>query len=213
LYHPPQFAELSKISREIRTYGDQATGFELSSETWIRSVMTDIFMASARKFMVIPSSADDLFVRIDSFDHESVRAAWSSVLPKQSLITAASLFGDLFISRESGEILMLEVTSGEVKQVAVCVEEFEWDLDQREKQEQWLLRGLALAARAAGLIPGSGECLAFRTPPMLGGKLHPANLLPWSFVKYHEGLAQLFPQLRGLPRGTQIVPKANNPDF
>jgi len=71
------------------------------------------------------------------------------------------------------------------------------------------MRSLATAALAAGIIPGRGECLAFQKPPMLGGKLHPSNLLHWNFPKYHQGLSELFPQLRGLSPGTRVVPKPN----
>lgn len=102
---------------------------------------------------------------------------------------------------------MLDLAAGELKQVAVCVEEFEWDLTRPERQEELLRRSLADAALSAGLSHSPAECLAFRTPPLLGGPLRPDNLVQWNIVAYHSGLAKLLPQIKELPPGTQVVPR------
>lgn len=120
-------------------------------------------------------------------------------------ILGASVFGDLFLLRSTGEVDMLDLVAGEVKQIAACVEEFEWDVTQREKREEWLMPSLANAAFAIGLKPGPGECLAFRTPPFLNGPLQPGNLYCLDFVAYQVGMGKILPQVLGLPPGTQIV--------
>jgi len=144
----------------------------------------------------------------NAVDWPAISAAWPDLLPKSCELLGVSLFGDLFVGDESGRVFMLEVTTGELKQIASCPEEFEWDLAQPDKRGAWLLQPLAEAALAAGLSPKTGECLAFQTPPMLGGELHPSNLIRCDLVKYHQGLSQLLPQLRGLAPGTRIVLKA-----
>lgn len=148
---------------------------------------------------------DQHFIRASEIDQPSVLAVWSSILPPSCRLLGASLFGDLFLARESGEVLMLDLVSGDLKQIAVCVEKFEWDLTQRERREEWLMQSLADAAIAAGLKPSASECLAFRTPPMLGGALNPDNLAKWDFVAYHDGTAKLLSQITELPVGTQVV--------
>ena len=111
---------------------------------------------------------DPHFIPASAIDQPAVLSVWSALLPAGCKLLGASLFGDLFVARESGEVDMLDLVSGELKQVAVCVEEFEWDLTQPQRREELLMQSLADAALSAGLKPGAAECLAFRTPPMLG---------------------------------------------
>jgi hypothetical protein len=148
---------------------------------------------------------DAHFIPAIAIDAPAVLSVWSALLPAGCKLLGASLFGDLFVARESGEVDMLDLVSGELKQVAVCVEEFDWDRAQPQRREDLLMQSLADAALSAGLKPGAGECLAFRTPPMLGGQLRPDNLVRWNFVAYHSGLAKLLPQIKDLPLGTEVV--------
>lgn len=145
------------------------------------------------------------FIPASAIYPPAVLSVWSTALPAGCKLLGASLFGDLFVARESGEVDMLDLVAGELKQVAVCVEEFEWDLTQPGRREELLMQSLADAAAAVGLKPDRGECLAFRTPPLLGGPLRPENLVRWDMVAYHTGLAKLLPQIKELPVGTEVV--------
>ncbi len=148
---------------------------------------------------------DPHFIPASEIDVPTLLSVWSAMLPADSELLGASLFGDLFVARESGEVDMLDLVAGELKQVADCVEEFEWDRKQPERREELLMQSLADAALAAGIKPGAAECLAFCTPPMLGGPLRPENLVAWNFVAYHTGLADLWRQIKDLPPGTEVV--------
>jgi hypothetical protein len=148
---------------------------------------------------------DPHFIPASAIDAPAVLSVWSAMLPAGCKLLGASLFGDLFLARESGEVDMLDLVSGELKQVAVCVGEFDWDRAQPQRREELLMQSLADAALSGGLKPGAGECLAFRTPPILGGQLRPDNLVRWDFVEYHSGLAKLWPQIKDLPLGTEVV--------
>ena len=147
---------------------------------------------------------DPHFIQGSAIDAPAVLSMWSALLPRMH-VAGRFLFGDLFVARESGEVDMLDLVAGELKQVAVCVEEFDWDRTRRERREELLMQSLADAALSAGITPGAAECLAFRTPPMFGGQLRPDNLVPWNFVAYHRGLAKLWPQIKDLPLGTEVV--------
>jgi len=148
---------------------------------------------------------DPYFIPASAIDASAVLSVWSGVLPTECKLLGASLFGDLFVARQSGEVDMLDLVSGELKQVAVCVEEFDWDLTQAQRREELLMQWLADAALSAGLKPGAAECLAFRTPPILGGQLRADNLVRWNLLAYHRGLAKLLPQVKDLPLGTELV--------
>jgi hypothetical protein len=155
--------------------------------------------------MEVTQMEDPHFIPPSAIDQRAVLSVWSAVLPPRCKVLGASLFGDLFVARESGEIDMLDLVAGELRQVAVCVEEFEWDLTQPRRREEVLMQSLAEAAASAGLTPDPGECLAFRTPPLLGGPLRPENLVRWNMVAYHAGLSKLLPQIEELPAGTEVV--------
>jgi hypothetical protein len=148
---------------------------------------------------------DPHFIPASAIDAPAVLSVWSALLPAGCKLLGASLFGDLFVARESGEVDMLDLVSGELKQVAVCVEEFDWDRGQPERREELLMQSLADAALSVGLKPGAGECLAFRTPPMLNGQLRPDNLVRWNLIAYHSGLARLWPQIKNLPLGAEVI--------
>jgi hypothetical protein len=148
---------------------------------------------------------DPYFIPASAIDATVVLSVWNDMLPAGCRLLGASLFGDLFVARESGEVDMLDLVAGELKQVAVCVEEFEWDLTQPERREELLMQSLADASLSIGLKPGAGECLAFRTPPMLNGQLRPENIVRWNFLAYHSGLAKLLPQIKELPLGTEVI--------
>ncbi len=160
---------------------------------------------SAIKCRSVVQMDDPHFIPATAIDAPAVLSVWSSVLPAGCKLLGASLFGDLFLGRGSGEIDMLDLVAGELKQIAVCIEEFEWDLTQTERREELLMQSLANAALSAGLKPAAGQCLAFRTPPLLGGQLTPDNLAQWDFVAYHRGLVKLLLQIKNRPLGTEIV--------
>ena len=155
--------------------------------------------------MYVRQMEDSHFIPASALEAPALLSVWSAVLPAGGTLLGASLFGDLFVARESGEVDMLDLVSGELKQVAVCVEEFDWDLTQTQRREELLMQSLAEAALSSGLKPGVAECLAFRTPPLLGGQLLTDNLVPWNLVAYHSGLARLWQQIEDLPLGMEIV--------
>src|SRR5690348_17663167 len=106
---------------------------------------------------------DPDMIPLDSVDWPAISASWADQFPPNATLLGVSLFGDLFVSDVAGAVFMFAVTSGELKQIACCREEFEWDLAQPEKRAVWLMVPLVAAARAAGLRPGRGECLVFQT--------------------------------------------------
>ena len=52
--------------------------------------------------------------------------------------------------------------------------------------------------------PGKSQCLSFKKPPVLGGKLEPSNF-ELSEIRVHFAIAgQLHRQIKNLPGGTRI---------
>jgi hypothetical protein len=136
---------------------------------------------------------------------ERILAAWSWLITKRCSLIGVSAFGDCFLLNEEGHVQMLDLVAGEVRQLAYCVEEFEYDLGSVDAQNEWLMAPLAKRLRASGVEAAIDQCYAFKTPPLLGGKLVPENVVVWDLSRYHSGVSQIIRQVRDLPPGTEVV--------
>jgi hypothetical protein len=147
----------------------------------------------------------DLYTPAAEIDAARVLSAWAWLLRSPYRLLGLSNFGDLFLEDADGSVKMLDLVACELKPIAICLEEFEWGLGDSEHQEEWLMAGLSRRATKDGLRCVVGQCLAFRTPPILGGSLVPENIIAWELWAYYDGLSKLLPQLLGLPPGSQTI--------
>jgi hypothetical protein len=156
--------------------------------------------------------SDPLFTKVPEPDSSRVLTAWAWLLRTNYGLIGRSIFGDLFLADTSGHVHMVDIVAGELKEIATCIEEFEWEVTEGEGKEQWLLASLARQAINSGLSPGPGHCLAFRTPPLLGGQLVVGNLVVWELFAYYDGLSKILPQVLALPLGTEVRVKPSQDD-
>jgi hypothetical protein len=156
------------------------------------------------------SDHDLRYIFAADLDADRIMASWPALQGRSYRLHGMSLFGDLLLITSKGTIDMLESLSGECKQVAWCVEELEYEIGNEQGQRPLLMAPLADAAKKQGVRLAKGQCYAFRTPPILGGRLDPSNLVPWDIYAYHSGLPKLFAQIHGLPPGTQIIPRTGS---
>jgi hypothetical protein len=153
------------------------------------------------------AAPEDLYTPAVDVDAPRVLSTWAWCLRRPYCLLGLSALGDLFLADADGSIKMLDLVACELKDIATCTEEFEWGLGDPMHQEEWLMAGLCRRATEAGIRRAAGQCLAFRTPPILGGALEPENLAAWDRWAYYEGLAKLLPQVLDLPLGTQVALK------
>jgi hypothetical protein len=147
------------------------------------------------------AAAGDLYTRAGDVDAPRVLVTWAWFLRRPYRLLGLSAFGDLFLEDADGSVKMLDLVACELKEIATGIEEFDWGLGDAAHQEEWLMAGLCRRGAEAGMHRGADQCLAFRTPPMLGGALEPENLVVWDRWAYYEGLAKLLPQVLGSPLG------------
>jgi hypothetical protein len=161
--------------------------------------------ASGKNAGVLMSTiSQEFFTPAADIDACRILAIWAWLLRKPFRLLGASAFGDLFLEDADGTVKKLDLSLGELKPIATCLAEFEWGLGDGEHQEEWLMVGLARRATQAGIRPASNKCIAFQTPPLLGGRMAPENLIEWDLYRYHEGVAKLLPQILNLPLGTEV---------
>jgi hypothetical protein len=153
------------------------------------------------------AAAGDFYTPAADADAPRVLSTWAWFLRRPYRLLGLSAFGDLFLEDADGSIKMLDLVACQLKTIATCIEEFDWGLSDPTHQEEWLMAGLYRRATETGVRRAVGQCLAFQTPPILGGSLEPENLIAWDRWAYYEGLAKLLPQVLDLPLGTQVVIK------
>ena len=146
-----------------------------------------------------------LFVNACESDRELVREVWAWLVPEGCRLLGFSPFADCFLEKSDGRVLLLDLVSGEVTVIADSVPEFHVLAELADYQERWFLASLVSAL--GDRRPVAGQCFAFRTPPLLGGELQPANVVLWDRAAYLEGLSTLFRKVLPLPPGTEIVLK------
>lgn len=128
---------------------------------------------------------------------------WSDLLPGEFQILGANLFADVFLSDADGTVHQLDIGAGGISVIAASVEEFR--LRCIEDEELWLLRPLIAHCRAAGVIPGPGECYAYLTLPMFfEGSYDPSNITVRPLKAWLNFAGTLYRETRNLPSGTTV---------
>jgi hypothetical protein len=99
---------------------------------------------------------DDLFIDASQVAFDDLLQEWPGLITGQIRPIGASVFGDLFFERRSGEVGELDVLEGEVRFVADNFDLFSTLMNTQEWQEQNLLsQGVALLKeRGATRAPG-----------------------------------------------------------
>jgi hypothetical protein len=139
----------------------------------------------------LPRAADDVDL-----------SAWSPILPKVARILRTNLFGDVFVTDDSGAVHMLERAACSARQIASSEKEF-WRLV-HDDGEGWQLRSVADECRRAGKFLADGQCYAFTTLPVLGGKYDAENIWVAHWKEWFFFTADLFQQIKDLPDGATV---------
>jgi T6SS immunity protein Tdi1, C-terminal len=125
---------------------------------------------------------EELKIPTGEFDAPGLLAHWAWRIPGHLQPLFLSTFGDWFFRDADGHVHMFDLVAGELKQVADSCSEFETCLDLEHYQREWLMSHLVEQLRSSGVARTRGQCYAFRTPPMLGGKLSTSNMVVWGIA-------------------------------
>lgn len=126
---------------------------------------------------------------------------WLDLTGKAPL--CASPFGDAFLEADDG-IWWLDHLEGRLTREFDNRESMSAALQGEDKQDHYLMAGLALAAERQGLVAAPTEVYGFEIPPVLGGPITVENVKVYSFVVYASLTAQIHRQVKDLPPGSPI---------
>ena len=96
-------------------------------------------------------------------------APWSEVVIGRVSPVFLNKFGFIFLRRPEGQIEVLNVFTGQLERVADTYDNFIREVNEQWWQEIYLLSELVFQLRAAGKVPGRGQCYALCPHPALGG--------------------------------------------
>ena len=150
--------------------------------------------------------AGDYLIDHSLLDWQKLLASWEWLLDDELAVSPwlMSRFGDLFFVDEAGVVSWLNVSDGEVTEVAKSEAEFVELLDDEENAEDWFQIGLVDALVEAGKNLEPAQCFGFKLLPVLGGEYAPANVYAASIEEYWAYCGDLHEQVEGLPDGTEI---------
>jgi hypothetical protein len=135
-------------------------------------------------------SWDDLFVDASHLDFHALLAEWHGLVVGSVRPIGASVFGDLYFERKSGEVVKLDVLEGGVHPVAATFTEFAALMNSVEWQRLNLLsEGVALL-KDKGVSRASGQFFGFAPHPAFVGRIVWDTVMPLDFVVWNSICAQ-----------------------
>jgi Domain of unknown function (DUF1851) len=146
----------------------------------------------------------DLLIDDPSLDFSKLLEDWRWLLVGSFRVVVGSKFGDWFVERPGGAVEMLDMQSGQIRQVAGSRDEFYQLIRTREKQQEWLRSDLVVSLHEMGVVPAAGQCYAFSVPPILGGTVDPQSVELMDLAVWVSFCGQIQEQVRNLPPETPI---------
>ncbi len=141
--------------------------------------------------------------QVNSLDVDRLLADWRWLCPDAVSLVASNAFGDLFLRNEKGAILWLQVSIGEISEIAASEHEFRELL--KVNQEEWLAEADAQCAAERGLVPADAQCIGFKIPVVfVKSASTPNNPYIADLYEYVSFLGCLHKQIRDCPDGTRV---------
>lgn len=150
--------------------------------------------------------ADGYLIDHTESDWKKLLGFWEWLLEDEMAVSPwlMSRFGDLFFIDETGRVHWLNISDGELTEVAASEDEFIELLESDECAEDWFQFALLDELKKADMTLAEEQCFGFRNLPVLGGEYEIHNVAVWSIADYWAYCGQIHLQLDGLPDGTEV---------
>lgn len=143
-------------------------------------------------------------IDITGLDCDGLLSDWRWLVPEELRPFCMTVFGDWFFTDDSGKVLFLDLVDGRLKEVADSKEDWLCKRDMPEHRDRWFMPALANACFDAGMVLGGGQCLGYKLPPSVGGKLELGNMEVTDIMIHESILGQILKGTKDLPEGTRI---------
>ena len=137
---------------------------------------------------------NDLTIATENLNQPRLLNNWQWLLPSQVEILLVTKTADCFVMEpETGHILFLDTTDGELEQIATDFDEFRTVLGDPEFITDYFSL-LLLAPLLETPLP-ENAVLALATPPVLGGSFETDELAPVDIYQYFDEMGALWEKL------------------
>lgn len=146
----------------------------------------------------------DNWFAVDHLDVERLLADWRWLCPKQMTLVARSVFADLFLCDESGEVFRLDVAVGKLTKVADSEAQFRELAASREKRGEWFREAAEQSASARGLKPTATQCIGFSVPLIFAESGSADTPYIADLYEHVSFLGDINRQISNLPDGAKV---------
>lgn len=154
----------------------------------------------------------DLAFRLDEEQAEEAARAWRRLLPEPWRPLICSMFGGIFLEKQSGGVFRLERGTGEIERVAPDAAAFDAFLGGPrddawlETIDDWFLVPLVGQLHEAGKVRGPGQCYGATILPIFeGGAYTVENMFVVSAREWLGMTGSMHEQMRDVPDGGKVV--------
>lgn len=169
----------------------------------LRSGNRSFAMPRSRSYR--PMTLNDLTVRFDHLDRESVLADWVWLIGKSKLPIMLTACGDAFVQDvDDGSVHFIDVAAGAIAKVADSITEFQTHLSERQFVIDYFAAEMVGDLLESGVRLDPSQVYSFKVPPILGGEFALDNIERCDLDVHYSIAGQLHQKVRGLPPGTKI---------
>jgi hypothetical protein len=141
---------------------------------------------------------EDLLLDAEQIDWQETLQTWAWLLQKNPEfdIWLVTLFGEIIITDDSGEVWFLSTSNSTYEKVADSEAVFVDSLADPEMVERYFRPKVVSKLKSAGMKLGEGECYGFHVPPVLqDSSFEPDNFKCITIEDYLKALGNLLGQM------------------
>ena len=146
----------------------------------------------------------DHWFQVQHLDIDKLLAEWRWLCPGQVRLVARTVFGDLFLIGESGEVFRLDVSIGRLEKIADSEAQFVKLADIPDNRDTWFALNEEESFAAKGLVANPEQCIGFDVPLVFAEGGHVRKPYVVDIYENVSFLGDLNRQIAEVPDGGKI---------
>ena len=145
-----------------------------------------------------------LTIDINTVDISDILSCWLWQITNLESVYMITVFGDIFYIGKDKGIYWLQSDCGDLVKVAENIEQFQKNLLDENKFDEWFLPQLVENLINAGKILKENQVYSYKIFPIIGGEYTVDNIEPTDISVHFALTGQICEQIKELPDGSKI---------
>jgi hypothetical protein len=142
---------------------------------------------------------------VEGISVERLLQEWKWLVAGDFSLLAVNVFGDLFLKNTQGTVCRLDVSGGEISEIADSETEFRTLGGESGNQKQWFLVDEEKQAAQRGYVPKKGKCIGCKVPWVFKeSAMVPDNLCVIDLYQYVSFMGDVLGQMQDVADGGKI---------